>query len=39
LFCPGKRGPAERGIEVVVAMYPEDMEALDKNAMWRGYLV
>ncbi|KAH6850621.1 hypothetical protein B0I37DRAFT_372002 [Chaetomium sp. MPI-CAGE-AT-0009] len=40
IVLPRRRGgEREEGIEVVVAMHPEDMAALEGDAVWRSYLV
>jgi hypothetical protein len=43
IVLPRRRGEVvevvEEGIEVVVAMHPEDMAALEGDAVWRSYLV
>ncbi|KAK4239374.1 trichothecene 3-O-acetyltransferase [Achaetomium macrosporum] len=39
IVLPRQRGPAERGIEVVAAMHPEDMKALERDVVWGSYLV
>ncbi len=41
IVLPRKRtaeGHVENGIEVVVAMHPEDIVALKKDAVWCSYL-
>ncbi|EAQ86339.1 hypothetical protein CHGG_07592 [Chaetomium globosum CBS 148.51] len=41
IVLPRRRGEVvkEEGIEVVVAMHPEDMAALEGDAVWRSYLL